>query len=45
MLSDPCRIKTTNTAGFQWVATLLKRKIIWHPILFASTLAPAGYDL
>jgi hypothetical protein len=31
--------------GFQWVATLLKRKIRWHPILFASALAPAGYDL
>jgi hypothetical protein len=44
MLSDPCRRKTTNRAGFQWVATLLKRKNGWHPILFASALAPAGYD-
>jgi hypothetical protein len=32
-------------AGFQWVATLLKREIRWHPILFVNVLAPAGYDL
>jgi hypothetical protein len=45
MLSDPCRGKTANMTGFQWVATLLKRKIRWQPILFASALTPAGYDL
>jgi hypothetical protein len=45
MLSDPCRGKTANRAGFQWVAILLKREIRWHPILFASALTPAGYDL
>jgi hypothetical protein len=44
MLSDPCRRKITNKVGLQWVATLLKRKIRWHPILFASALAPADYD-
>jgi hypothetical protein len=32
-------------AGYQWVVTLLKRKIRLHPILFASALAAAGYDL
>jgi hypothetical protein len=37
--------KTTNRAGFQWVVTLLKREIRWYPILFDSTLAPAGFDL
>jgi hypothetical protein len=45
MLLDPCRKKTTNRAGLQWVATLLKIEIRCHPILFASTLAPAGFDL
>jgi hypothetical protein len=45
MLSDPCRGKTISRAGFQWVATLLKREIRWHPILFVSALAPAGFDL
>jgi hypothetical protein len=45
MLSDPCRGETTRRVGFQWVVTLLKREIRWHPILFVSALAPAGVDL
>jgi hypothetical protein len=45
MLSDLCRGKTTNGAGFQWATTLLKREIRWYLILFVSTLALAGFDL